>query len=100
MFLGWLDLLATVVPPIVGPVIAEYYLFQRRPKEFARQSSLNWAALLAFAGGAVLAAFNGKAGFPIAIDLAPSLLGLFASLGIYVGLRAIIGRGQSAPEST
>ncbi len=100
MFLGWIDLLATVVPPIVGPVIAEYYLFQRRPKEFARQSSLNWAALLAFAGGAVLAAFNGKAGFPIAIDLAPSLLGLFASLGIYVVLRAIIGRGQSAPEST
>lgn len=100
MFLGWIELLATVVPPIVGPVIAEYYLFRKRPVSFASNTSLNWAALLAFAGGAVIAAINGKVGSPIAIDLAPSLLGLFASLLIYVILRPFIGREPSAREST
>jgi cytosine permease len=100
MFLGWIELLATVVPPIVGPVIAEYYLFRKRPVRFTSDTSLNWAALLSFAGGAGLAAINGKPGAPIALEIAPSLLGLFASLVIYVVLRALIGRAPSAPEST
>lgn len=100
MFLGWIELLATVVPPIVGPVIAEYYLFRKRPTNFSSETSLNWAALVAFAGGALLAAINGKPGSPIALELAPSLLGLFASLVIYVVLRALIGRAPFARGST
>ena len=100
MFLGWIELLATIVPPIVGPVIAEYYIFRKRPATLAQEGSLNWPALLSFAGGAALAALNGKDGSPISIDLAPSLLGLFGSVLIYVVLRAISVRGRSAPEST
>ena len=32
VFLGWIALLATVVPPIVGPVLAEYYLIRGKPR--------------------------------------------------------------------
>lgn len=100
LFLGWIGLLATIVPPIVGPVIAEYYIFRKRPATLAQEGSLNWPALLSFAGGAALAALNGKDGSPISMDLAPSLLGLFGSLLIYIVLRAISVRVRSAPEST
>ena len=94
VFLGWIALLATIVPPIVGPVIAEYYIVRRRPQTFTSDETLNWPAILAFCGGAVLAGGNGKAWFPVSIDLAPSLLGLLASLVIYLLLRALQRRMQ------
>ena len=94
MFLGWIALLATIVPPIVGPVIAEYYIVRRRPQMFTSDETLNWPAILAFGGGALLAGGNGKAWFPVSIDLAPSLLGLLASLVIYLLLRALQRRMQ------
>jgi cytosine permease len=94
MFLGWIALLATIVPPIVGPVIAEYYIVRRRPQTFTSDETLNWPAIMAFGGGALLAGGNGKAWFPVSIDLAPSLLGLLASLVIYLLLRALQRRMQ------
>lgn len=87
-FLSWIDLLATVVPPIIGPVIAEYYLFRARPSVMAAsRESLNVAAIVALVLGAVIAAVNSKPGAPLAIPLAPSLLGLLASVAIYVVVR-------------
>lgn len=83
-FLNWIDLLATVVPPIIGPVIAEYYLFRRRPSVMAEpRETLNVAAVVALVLGAVVAGMNGKPGSPLAIGLAPALLGLLASIAIY-----------------
>ena len=88
MFLGWIDLLATIAPPIVGPVIAEYYLFRNRPATLeADGAAASIPAIGAFVAGAVLAAVNGKAGSPINIELAASLLGFLGSLGVYVVLR-------------
>ena len=89
MFLGWISLLATIVPPIVGPVIAEYYLIRNRPSEFTSQEGLSLPAITAFAGGALMAGGNGKEWFPLALDLSPSLLGLLVSLVIYVVLRKL-----------
>lgn len=95
MFLGWIALLATIVPPIVGPVIAEYYIVRRRPSTFTSDETLSWPAILAFGGGALLAGGNGAAWFPISINLAPALLGLLASLVIYLVLRTIQRRVTS-----
>jgi len=90
MFLGWIALLATVVPPIVGPVLADYYLIRGRPATFASHNRLNWPAIIAFASGAIIAGGNGKEGFPLAVELSPSLLGLLVSLLVYVALRKLV----------
>ncbi|MCC5862810.1 MAG: cytosine permease [Gammaproteobacteria bacterium] len=88
-FLGWIDLLATIVPPIIGPVLAEYYLLRGRPITLPVDEThpVNYSAIVAFIGGGLLAAANGKAWSPLALDVAPSLLGLFASLTIYLVCR-------------
>ncbi|MCC7199469.1 MAG: cytosine permease [Gammaproteobacteria bacterium] len=89
-FLGWIDLLATIAPPIIGPVIAEYYLVRRRPLELPVEgAAINVAALVAFVGGAVLAGINGKPWSPLAVEIAPALLGLLGSVVIYLPLRLI-----------
>ncbi len=90
MFLGWIALLATVVPPIVGPVLAEYYLIRGRPATFPSHNRLNWPAIVAFASGAIIAGGNGREGFPLAVELSPSLLGLLVSLLVYVALRKLV----------
>jgi len=90
MFLGWIALLATVVPPIVGPVLAEYYLIRGRPATFASHNRLNWPAIVAFASGAIIAGGNGREGFPLAVELSPSLLGLLVSLLVYMALRKLV----------
>ena len=90
MFLGWIALLATVVPPIVGPVLADYYLIRGRPATFASHNRLNWPAIVAFASGAIIAGGNGREGFPLAVELSPSLLGLLVSLLVYVALRKLV----------
>jgi len=90
MFLGWIALLATVVPPIVGPVLADYYLIRGRPATFPSHNRLNWPAIVAFASGAIIAGGNGKEGFPLAVELSPSLLGLLVSLLVYVALRKLV----------
>jgi cytosine permease len=89
-FLGWIDLLATIVPPIIGPVIAEYYLFRNRPTELPvdPDAPLNVSAILALVGGAVLAAAGSRAGAEFAVPVAPALVGLVASVLIYVITRA------------
>jgi len=90
MFLGWIALLATVVPPIVGPVLAEYYLIRGRPATFPSHNRLNWPAIVAFASGAIIAGGNGREGFPLAVELSPSLLGLLVSLLVYMALRKLV----------
>jgi len=90
MFLGWIALLATVVPPIVGPVLADYYLIRGRPATFPSHNRLNWPAIVAFASGAIIAGGNGREGFPLAVELSPSLLGLLVSLLVYMALRKLV----------
>ncbi|MCC5869022.1 MAG: cytosine permease [Gammaproteobacteria bacterium] len=99
-FLGWIDLLATIVPPIVGPVLAEYYLLRRRPLRFEPDArhSINVSAIAAFVGGALIAAANGKDWSPINLEMAPALLGLLASLALYLALRPLEIRLRPGPS--
>ncbi len=96
-FLSWIGLLATLVPPLIGPVIVDYYIFNRHRYNPDYLPSLpRWNPLAVFAylvgAGTAYAASNGMlAG--IAAWIFPSLLGLLVSMLAYVigclGLKAI-----------
>lgn len=92
-FLDWIGLLAVVVPPVIGPVIADYYLFRAgrdRAYDAIPAFALNVAAVLSFIGGAVLAAKGEQIGAAVsALQIAPSLLGLLGSMLLYAVLRPI-----------
>ncbi len=92
-FLDWIGLLAVIVPPVIGPVIADYYLFRSgrdRAYDAVPAFSLNLAAVLSFIGGAVLAWKGEQIGAAVsALQIAPSLLGLLGSMLMYAVLRPL-----------
>jgi cytosine permease len=92
-FLDWIGLLAVIVPPVIGPVIADYYLFRSgrdRAYDAVPAFSLNFAAVIAFVGGAVLAAKGEQIGAAVPmLQIAPSLLGLLGSMLLYAVLRPL-----------
>ena len=53
-FLDWIGLLATIVPPVIGPVLADYYLFRRKRRSYDAlpPHNVSIAAVLGFVGGA------------------------------------------------
>jgi cytosine permease len=92
-FLDWIGLLAVVVPPVIGPVIADYYLFRAgrdRAYDAVPAFALNIAAVASFIGGAVLAVKGEQIGAIVpALQIAPSLLGLLGSMLLYAVLRPL-----------
>ena len=87
-FMDWINLLATLVPPLIGPVIADYYIVNRmhyNAEHLTRLPRWNPAAVIAYVVGAV-AAYAGSANWlPDAFSaLFPSLLGLLASIAAYL----------------
>ena len=92
-FLDWINLLALTVPPVIGPVLADYYLFggaSRRRYDAEPQAALNIAALLGFIGGAWIAKSANDPGTWLAgLQLAPSLTGLLGSVLIYCVVRPL-----------
>ena len=92
-FLDWIGLLALTVPPVIGPVLADYYLFggsTRQDYADEPRSTLNLAALFGFLGGAVIAWLANEPGTALAsLQIAPSLVGLIASVLIYSVVRPI-----------
>ncbi|MBK6597359.1 MAG: cytosine permease [Proteobacteria bacterium] len=87
-FLDWIGLLATIVPPVIGPVLADYYLLRRRRTESydtPPRAAISLAAVVSFIGGAWLAAqpdlLSGILG---GVEIAPALLGLATSVVIYL----------------
>ncbi len=94
-FLGWIDLLASLVPPLIGPVIMDYYLINRRRYSGSDLDQLprwNPAAVAAYAVGAFIAlAASQEFSIPLLrwlLDklqwIFPSLLGLLASMLAYL----------------
>ncbi len=79
-FLDWVDLLASITPPLIGPVIVEYYLVSRMRLTQSRLEHLpvwNPAAFIAYLSGAVSTQF--------APDwIMASLLGLMVSMVAYL----------------
>lgn len=90
-FLDWIGLLATIVPPVIGPVLADYYLLRghrERDYEAPARMRLNGSAVISLLGGCAFAAWPMGLGDVVA----PSLLGLAASVFLYVVLRPIEAR--------
>ena len=57
-FMDWINQIANLVPPLIGPVIVDYYLFQGRRYDTTRLPDLpNWnpPAVAAFAAGVIAA---------------------------------------------
>ncbi len=92
-FLDWINLLATVVPPVIGPVIADYYLVRSvRVDRYEAEPAfaLNLAAVVSFVSAAVIAAYGAEIAAAVpALTIAPSLLGLLASILVYCIVRPL-----------
>ena len=86
-FMDWIEFLASIVPPLIGPVIAHYYVVRRT--RFAAQDlddvpAWNPAAVIAYVAGATAAVMNSRG---IVFDpevTVPALLGLIVSLVVYL----------------
>jgi len=86
-FMDWIGLLASIVPPLIGPVIAHYYVIQRtRFSESMLSESPVWnpAAVIAYIVGAVAAIMNAQNIVFSAEVTVPALLGLFVSIVTYL----------------
>lgn len=98
-FLDWIELLATICPPIVGPVIVDYYLLKRRDysvASIANAATLNLAAVVSFLVGAAVAYVSTQPGSAIeALGIAPSLIGLLVSGGLYLVLGGVLRGARS-----
>ncbi|WP_446832010.1 cytosine permease [Candidatus Foliamicus sp.] len=86
-FLTWIGTLAIIVPPLIGPVIAHYYIVARGRMNANDDSSLpaaNWAALLAYPLGLLSYFFAPE-------WLVPALSGLVGSMVAYLILHYAFG---------
>lgn len=101
-FMDFITQLANVTPPLIGPVIVDYYLVNAmrfRPDLLDRLPAWNPLAVIAFVTGA--------AGAYAAPDwTASGLFGLLVSMGVYaagvVGLRALgvrVGHARTVAEA-
>jgi cytosine permease len=86
-FMDWITLLASIVPPLIGPVIAHYYIVQRTRFSESMLSELpawNPAAVIAYIVGAVAAIMNSRNIVFNAETTVPALLGLIVSIVTYL----------------
>ena len=82
----WIEALAALVPPLIGPVIAHYYLVARAkmdPGNDLRLPFVNWAALLAYPVGLLSYRYAPE-------WLVPALSGLAGSMIAYLILYYVI----------
>ena len=99
-FMDWIVLLASIVPPLIGPVIAHYYVIQRtRFSESMLSESPVWnpAAVIAYIVGAVAAIMNAQNIVFSAEVTVPALLGLFVSIVTYL-VAVFAGLGPKSAE--
>ncbi|MEO0574840.1 MAG: cytosine permease [Pseudomonadota bacterium] len=86
-FLDWINLLASLVPPLIGPVIVDYYVINKRrynPEDLDRLPSWNPIAVIAYLVGAAIAYLSSQGlTIPYAAWMFPSLTGLIASMLVY-----------------
>ena len=85
-FLDWINLLAALVPPLVGPLIVDYYLVHRGQydaRDLPRLHQWNWAAIASYVAGASFAFMHSKGFLTLPEAFIPSLFGLLVSMGSY-----------------
>lgn len=89
-FLQWINFLANIVPPLIGPLVVDYYLVHRtryRTEDLERLHAWNPAAVIAYLVGAV-STFHAPDGWVV------SLWGLLVSIACYALLyfgAAVVG---------
>lgn len=85
-FLAWISLLAALVPPLIGPLVIDYYVVHKRQynaNDLKRLHTWNWAAVLSYAIGAYVAYGVTYGVLDLPDILIPSLLGLLVSMVAY-----------------
>ena len=85
-FMEWINLLASIVPPLIGPVIVEYYFVNREKFHTGHLDNIskwNPAAFIAYILGAASTFYSPDCG-------TPSLIGLLVSMLVYLILRMIL----------
>ncbi|MBL8645526.1 MAG: cytosine permease [Rhodospirillaceae bacterium] len=78
-FFDWINILANIVPPLVGPLIVDYYLVHRtnyRTEDLGRLQVWNPAAMIAYVVGAAST-------FYTPVWTVPALYGLIVSMIVY-----------------
>ncbi len=94
-FLDWINLLASIVPPLIGPVIGHYYFVMRRRFDPASLDGLPvWcpAAVIAYVVGAIAAVLNAEGIIFDPETMVPALFGLVVSVVVYLGVYALLPR--------
>ena len=87
-FLFWIDLLATIAPPLIGPLLAEFYLFRKRNFTEADTATVPvWNPLAFIAYGIGVAST-----FYAPEWIAKALVGLIASVVAYWLLALVMPR--------
>ena len=79
-FLDWINLLANLVPPLIGPVIAAFYIVNKGKFDTSQMNKLaawNPAAFLAYIAGAASTFYEQDV-------MVPSLVGLLVSIIAYL----------------
>lgn len=86
-FMQWIGLLASIVPPLIGPVIANYYVIQKMrfaPAMLDHLPAWNPAAVIAYLAGAVAAIMNSNGILLSPDSMVPALTGLLVSIVVYI----------------
>ena len=97
-FMDWINLLASVVPPLIGPVIAHYYFIARMrfsAEELDRLAVWNPAAIIAYMVGAIAAILNSQNIVFSTETTVPALLGLVISMLTYL-IAVFLGLGHKS----
>ena len=97
-FLEWINLLAALVPPLVGPLIVDYYLVHKGKydaDDLPKLHKWNWVAIASYLAGAFFAYAHLKELLTLPEALIPSLFGLMVSMGCYAlicGVAALMNK--------
>ncbi|MBT8421549.1 MAG: hypothetical protein HKN56_05315 [Gammaproteobacteria bacterium] len=98
-FLDWINLLASIVPPLIGPVIGHYYFVMRRrfsEQDLERLPVWRPAAVIAYVAGAAAAVMNAEAIIFTPETMVPALFGLVVSVIVYLLAYAVLPRHSSS----
>jgi cytosine permease len=86
-FMDWIEFLASIVPPLIGPVIAHYYVIQKmrfEPEMLNNAPAWNPAAIIAYLSGAAAAILNSNNILISSETMVPALTGLLVSVVVYI----------------
>lgn len=97
----WIELLASIVPPLIGPVIAHYYFVMRMrfsETQLGGAPAWNPAAVIAYVVGAGTALMNANDILISPETIVPALSGLAASMVAYLLAYALLPKKRPVAD--